>query len=191
MEYEIYPLSEDRINDYLYFFDNLAFSDDDDWKGCYCVFYHWINTDGEKINKRELAIDLIKQNKLCGYLAYLDGNVVGWCNTSDKESYPKLVADKTIYDENDKGKKIKSIVCFTIALSMRSKGVATQLLEKICVDAKIENYDYIETYPAKNEDTENFSRNYLGTAKMYEKRGFEFYKESDYCKIYRKNLKQV
>jgi ribosomal protein S18 acetylase RimI-like enzyme len=189
MEYEIYPLSIDRLNDYLYFFDNVAFSDDDDWKGCYCVAYHLINVDVEKINRRELAIDLIKQNKLCGYLAYLNGNVVGWCNSSDKESYPKLVADKTIYDDNDKGKKIKSIVCFSIALSMRSKGVATKLLEKICDDAKIENYDYIESYPGKIEYTDDFSRNYLGTANMYKKFGFEFHKESNNYYIYRKNLK--
>ena len=187
MEYEIYALSEDKIDDFIYFFDELAFSDDDEWKGCYCVFYHVSDDSSEKIDRKKMAIELIKQKKLNGYLAYCDGKVIGWCNTSDKKSYPRIVNDKTLWDKNDDNKRIKSIVCFTIALSMRSKGVATKLLERICAGTKSENYDYIESYPRK--DVKEFSRNYKGTVGMYKKLGFDLYKELDGGYIYRKPLR--
>ena len=186
MEYKIYPISKDNINDFLYFFDNIAFSDHKEWEGCYCVFYHILEND-KQIDRRELAIELIKQNKLCGYLVYLNDSVVGWCNVSDKESYPLLVSDKTLWDEKENDKKIKSIVCFTIAPSMRSKGIATQLLTRICSDAKNENYDFIEGYPIK-KSKDNF-HHYRGPVNLYKKFDFELYKEFPDDYIYRKYLK--
>ena len=186
MEYDIYPLSVDRINDYLYFFDNIAFTDHKEWEGCYCVFYHIRPKDGEPINRREIAIELIKENKLCGYLAYKNNKVVGWCNTSYKNDYPFLVCDEKLFDKNETNKKIKSIVCFTIDPEMRLKGVATQLLNKICQDAKTEEYDFIECYPIKNE--QDYFGNYKGPLKMYQNFGFELYKELENNYIYRKIL---
>jgi hypothetical protein len=30
---------KDLADDYFYFFDNVAFSDHEDWNWCYCAFY--------------------------------------------------------------------------------------------------------------------------------------------------------
>ena len=188
MDYEIYPLSVERLNDFLYFFDNIAFTDNKEWEGCYCVYYHVRPINGETIDNKEISIELIAKNKLCGYLAYLNNKVIGWCNTSDKESYPYIVSDETLWDkETGNDKKIKSIVCFTIAPSMRLKGVATQLLTKVCSDAKFGNYDFIESYPIKNE--QDYFGNYKGPIKLYRKFGFELHKELANNYIYRKILK--
>jgi len=186
MNYEIYPLSMDRINDFLYFFDDIAFTDHNEWKGCYCIFYHVRAKDGETINIRETAIKLINENKLCGYLAYLNNKVIGWCNTADKRSYPFIVSENTLWDKDEENKKIKAIVCFTIDPAMRLRGVATQLLTKICSDAKAEKYDYIECYPIKNE--QDYFGNYKGPLKMYQKSGFELHKELTNNYIYKKQL---
>jgi GNAT superfamily N-acetyltransferase len=187
MGYEIYPLSMDRINDFLNFFDNIAFSDNNEWDGCYCIFYH---VQDEKIKGKDLrrkkAIELIEQYILCGYLAYLNNDVVGWCNVSDKKTYPYIVSDENLYTDDDANKKIKSIVCFVIAPSMRLKGVATKLLEKICSDAKSNNYEIIEGYPNKNAD--NCFSNYKGPIKLYNKFNFKIYKELKDNFIYRKYL---
>jgi GNAT superfamily N-acetyltransferase len=189
MEYEIYPVSQQRINDFLYFFDTAAFSDHKEWDGCYCVFYHIADDNDKTIDRRKLAIELIAQKKLCGYLAYLNNEVIGWCNTADKTTYPLLVSDKTLWDDDGikSSARIKSVVCFTISPPMRSKGVATQLLSKVCSDAKDEQYDFVEGYPQKNAQ-DNFG-NYRGPLNVYKKLGFELYKELQDDWIFRKNLK--
>jgi GNAT superfamily N-acetyltransferase len=187
MEYDIYPLTTDRMDDFLYFFDNIAFTDHKEWEGCYCVFYHVRTKEGESINKRNAAVDLIKENKLCGYLAYFNGKVIGWCNTANKASYPYIISEKILWDKGEIDLKIKSIVCFTIDPAMRQKGVATQLLTKICFDAKAEKYDFIESYPIKNE--QDYFGNYKGPLKLYKKSGFELHKELPNNYIYRKILK--
>ena len=40
MNIAIKALSLDLIDDFLYFFDEIAFTDNPEWSGCYCVFYH-------------------------------------------------------------------------------------------------------------------------------------------------------
>ena len=37
----IKSLGPELTDDFLYFFDNLAFSDNPEWAGCYCHFYHF------------------------------------------------------------------------------------------------------------------------------------------------------
>ena len=41
MELEIKKLTINLLDDWLNFFDNNAFSDDDNWPGCYCMHFHW------------------------------------------------------------------------------------------------------------------------------------------------------
>jgi hypothetical protein len=38
---DLVKLSSKNIDDYVYFFDKVAFSKDPDWAGCFCVWYHW------------------------------------------------------------------------------------------------------------------------------------------------------
>ena len=39
---------------------------------------------------REQAIDFIKSGRMQGYLAYVDNEVVGWCNANDKKAYDNV-----------------------------------------------------------------------------------------------------
>ncbi len=41
MNVEIKKLSSDLIRYYLNFVDHKAFTDNRDWSGCYCAWYHW------------------------------------------------------------------------------------------------------------------------------------------------------
>jgi len=196
MEIIIKKLTPELTKDYIEFFDNRAFTDNSEWSACYCVFYHW-NDDYEKsarvpgvdIHKhnRELASDFIRDGVLQGYLAYVDGIAVGWCNANDKTAFESLGPDKRPeLWENDIDKKIKSITCYTIAPDMRRKGIATKLLEKVCADAKEDGYDLVEAYPGKPADNEQ--RNYHGPYPLYEKVGFTFYKNLGKESIVRKYL---
>ena len=121
-----------------------------------------------------------------GYLAYDDGEVVGWCNVNDKLNYEKISARKELQTEDDDHKKVKAIICFNIAPDMRKKGIATKLLKRICDDSAAENYDFVEAYPYKGEPS-SFDC-YSGPAAMYEKFGFAVYRELNHELIVRKHL---
>ena len=117
-----------------------------------------------------------------GYLAYLDGKVVGWCNANDKQAYNSVNMDFS-FEESEKNKKIKSIVCFCISPNFRGRGIASRLLDKICLDAADDGYEYVEAYPFIKEEY-----NYHGSKSMYEKNGFTAYGDDNGCTIVRKYL---
>jgi ribosomal protein S18 acetylase RimI-like enzyme len=153
MELDIRPLTPELRNDYLYFFDNIAFADHPEWSQCYCLAFHfepaWDAVDADKENPwRERAVRFVREGKIQGYLAYSDGKTVGWCNANDKKNYAALESNvkPEIWGENE-DKKIKSIVCFLVAPDMRGRGIATKLLDHVCVDAEADGYDFIESYP--------------------------------------------
>lgn len=189
MKITVKPLSKETIEDFLFYFDNIAFTDNHNWAGCYCYFYHsgysseqWIQRTGE--SNRQAAVELIEQGKMKGYLAYHDGKPVGWCNANDKLSYERLKQYDEIWD-GEEG-RICSIVCFIIAPEHRRKGVAVQLLRQICKDYSQLGYKYIEAYPDEGELTN--AQRYHGPMDMYIKEGFFRYKINDKVEIVRKAL---
>lgn len=193
MNIEIRKLSVDLLDDWLYFFDNTAFCDNDEWAGCYCMCYHWNETlenkKGWNCSKsdapynRKQAVKFIKKGIMQGYLAYDAGRVIGWCNTNDKQVYDN-VNFSLPWEDSEKDEKIKSIVCFCIAPDFRGKGVASQLLKKICSDATDAGYKYIEAYPFDHD----INNAYHGPTSMYEKNGFVSYKKINGYIIFRKLL---
>ena len=119
----IKQLTPELNADYLDFFDNRAFTDNNPNGPCYCTSP---NQDEENIKQmvsefkdfgikqtlRKYAEEMLKMNMIHGYLAY-DGDLsVGWCNAADIDSYAGFVPD--FARENVCGKTI-SIVCFEIA----------------------------------------------------------------------------
>ncbi len=193
MNISIRKLTPDLLHDWLSYFDHDAFTDNDDWCGCYCMCYHW-NSELQKMRawncdrdcaqfNREQAIQLIQNGRLQGYLAYDQDKVVGWCNANDKSAYDNV--NFNFKDEApDHGERIKSVVCFSIAPDYRGMGIATQLLEHVCAMAKGEGYEIVEAYPfAHNEN-----HAYHGPTTMYEKAGFVPCEKIDGCVVYRKKL---
>lgn len=41
MEISVCKLTHELLDDWLSYFDKDAFSDNDEWCGCYCRCYHW------------------------------------------------------------------------------------------------------------------------------------------------------
>jgi GNAT superfamily N-acetyltransferase len=189
---EIKALSPQLVNDYFDFFDNVAFSDHEDWSWCYCTYYHFDESvekrlDGTgKDGLRNEAKLLIDRNIIQGYLAYKEKNVVGWCNCGNKMNYKRLCAREEIWNLDNKDIKIKSVVCFIIAPGMRGKGIATQLLDRICCDAKAEGFSYVEAYPLKGG--KNCFDQYHGPYKLFRNHGFNIYKEFENDMIVRKHI---
>lgn len=174
----IKALTSERNADYLDFFDNRAFTDDNPNGPCYCTSPNQTEENikqmvsefkeyGVKNTVRKYAVDLLNRNKIQGYLAY-DGKMsVGWCNAADMESYVGFVP--AFAREITCGKTI-SIVCFEIAPEYRGMGIATAFIERVCSDARKKGYVAVEGY-AKISDKHN-DFDYQGPVHLYEKTGF-------------------
>ena len=110
---EIVSLSMERIDDYLYFFETVLSSDSgEQGHRCYCVSYCGTdncNAQGfEQVDiRRQGAIQCIQDGFLIGYLAYADGQVVGWCNANDRNA--SLNCYGLIYRENEPTENDKKI----------------------------------------------------------------------------------
>ena len=171
-------LTSDLNNDYLDFFDNRAFTDDNPNGPCYCTSANQneeeiqrmvseFRTYGVKETVRRYAVEMLNQKRIQGYLAY-DGAVsVGWCNAADMESYTGFVPE--FARKNACGKTI-SIVCFEIAPEYRGMGIASAFIERVCDDARSEGYAAVEGYAILSDKRNDFD--YQGPVRLYQKAGF-------------------
>lgn len=179
MKFVIKKLSPELSEDYLHFFDSTPHDDEVAEHKCYCVCQSSTNaenaddTTAEK--RRYLASEYINKNYIQGYLAYDNEQIVGWCNSNAKYNCLKsrsgsMYFEKRDIDETSDGLKVKSVFCFVIAPEMRRKGIAGQLLDKVCEDAAKDGFDCVEAYPLKEFVSTQID--YMGPVKLYEKHGF-------------------
>lgn len=174
---EIKELTSDLINDWFDFFENRAFSDHNEWHGCYCTACYYPKPseyNNQSNRKKEYAKWLINTGRMCGYLAYEDNKVVGWVNANNKIYFTSLSG--TSHHEN-----ILSIVCFIVEKEYRGKGIATRLLQEIVNEAKKKGYSIIEAYPKQRVKSEYGQWN--GPYEMYKKNGFDDFKTDTYKSV--------
>lgn len=196
MNIEIRRLTPDLAEDYAHFFDVTPHNVNTDGIKCYCVTWrsddsyvgngdHWFPTCEER---RERAIQYVRTGSLRGYLAYRGDEIVGWCNTNENCQFCiDYLRSFWPIEENRADIRIKPVFCFVIAPQMQRKGIATQLLEHVCLDAADDGFDFVEAYVDKliNETDDHF-RGYL---RMYEKSGFQKHAEREGRIVVRKALK--
>jgi ribosomal protein S18 acetylase RimI-like enzyme len=187
MDISIKPLSAGLLNDYLFFFDNIIFSENPEWSACYCYSFHFTGTNEQwkKDENRLSVIKLINENKMSGYIAYSDNKPVGWCNVNNRNNYQRLMKYYDLVDNPDD--KACSIVCFLVSPDFRRTGIAKKFLEQIQIDYGRTDYDYLEAYPWKGDLS--CEKHYRGPLSLYLKYNFELYKEYDEYYVVRKKLK--
>lgn len=196
MDIEIQKLTPDLLEDYIYFFENTAHKDIEHDVSCYCV--SWCSDDQEYADfssaeiRKSSASQYVKNGIIQGYLAYYNGNVVGWCNANNRADCTKCYSWRhalaSVNTESDsKNKRIKSVFCFTVNPDMRKNNIAAQLLEYVCEDAAKEGFDYVEGYPNKNFIS--IHDDFMGPVRLYLKCGFTIYSEIVDRVIMRKYLK--
>ncbi len=174
----IKKLSSELNKDYLDFFDNRAFTDNNPNGPCYCTspnqdeesikqMVSEFQENGIKETVRKYAVKMLDAGEISGYLAFYAGISVGWCNAADIDSYSGFVPD--IARDNKCGKTV-SIVCFEIAPEYRGKGLATAFIERVCADAKENGYVAVEGYAKLSETRDEYD--FTGPIHLYEKAGF-------------------
>ena len=191
-EVVIRRLEPKLCGDWLYFFDNIAFQDHQDWAFCYCLEGHLDPKTQEEWTdvkeRREKAVELIQAGEMQGYLAYRADKVIGWGNVNERKNYRYLTEMfRKIGYQADEAEdiRVKAVFCFLIAPDYRGKGVAQSLLKRVCEDAAQEGYAYVEAYPFADDQLEF---QYHGTSGMYGRNGFKEAADLQYVKVMRKEL---
>ena len=189
MEIRFEKLTPERIDDFFHFFDHDAFSDHEEWAGCYCLESHIKETAEEKFTRevrRQKAKALILDGTMTGYLLYDGATVAGWCNAGDKGTYGPICANEAYFTEPPEQGRIKIIYCIDIAPNYRGRGIADLIVERVTADAKEEGYSYLEGYPFVDE---TLAYQYKGPLRLYEKHGFQPYRKNEWFYVMRKALK--
>ena len=185
MTVEIRRLTPELAEDYAHFFDETPHNDEFKRK-CYCVNWHADAAKGKSwpdktTERRAVAVERVKNEHIRGYLAYHHNKIVGWCNVNTKSDCQKVIKQLIIkyihtpVEDCMDDEKVKFIFCFVIAPDYRRKGVASQLLEFICDDAKADGYNYVEVFTKKEFENDGFR----GVFEMYKNHGFYIHTEQN------------
>ena len=182
----VHPVSQDRLHDWLSFFDHDGFAGNPDWASCYCFEPH-VPAKPEQPERpwreaRAKMAERLRGNTTFGYLAYVDGRPVGWVNASLRSSYG-------LYQSIDAGgpepSSVIGVSCFVIAPPFRRHGIASALLDRVVSDAPARGAAWIEGYP-HNKPEANDAGHFRGPRSMYEARGFEVIEVRDRYTVLRR-----
>jgi GNAT superfamily N-acetyltransferase len=169
-------VTEERIDDWLNFFDHDAFVGMPEWAACYCLEPHVRHPskpqegdDPHWRDNREAMASRLKGGSSVGYLAYVDGKPAGWVNASMRSTY-------TLYQGVDPGgpepERVIGVSCFIVAPPYRQHGLAEALLDRVIEDGAERGAQWVEAYPF-NKLSETDAGNFRGPRSMYDSRGFE------------------
>jgi GNAT superfamily N-acetyltransferase len=106
-----------------------------------------------------------------GLLAYVDGEIAGWCGFGPRPNLPRLERSRTIPKIDDL--PVWSILCFKVRVGYRRRGVAAALLDGVIDLARRSGAPGVEAYPIDPEGGRvDVSFGYVGVTPMFEKAGF-------------------
>jgi GNAT superfamily N-acetyltransferase len=169
----VHPVTEDRIDDWLRFFDHDGFAGNPDWASCYCLTPHVPATPEEPERAwretRAAMVERLRGGATFGYLAYVDGRAAGWVNASLRSDYGLY---RSVDPAGPEPRSVIGVSCFVVAPPFRRHGLASTLLDRVIADASARGASWIEGYP-HNEPEESDDRHFRGPRSMYDARGFE------------------
>jgi GNAT superfamily N-acetyltransferase len=143
-------------------------------RGCWCQAPRGLVPGGRRSApdaRRKALRGQLAENPPPGMLAYVDGEVAGWCGFGPRPSLPRLVNSRTIPALDDK--PVWSIVCFNVRVGYRRRGVAAALLDGVVALARRSGAPGVEAYPIDPEGGRvDTSFGYVGVTPMFEKAGF-------------------
>lgn len=172
----VHPVSEERIGDWLAFFDHDGFAGNPVDAVCYCSSPHVFppgQDGGAEMRSwrqnRERMVELLQSGRVFGYLAYVDGRPAGWVNASKRSECSQLRPTEKV--ERSDG-EIICVACFVIAPPYRRHGLAGALLRRVVDDAPARNATYVEAYPLHSPAASDAGNN-RGHRSLFEAHGFK------------------
>ncbi|MBL0385791.1 GNAT family N-acetyltransferase [Tumebacillus sp. ITR2] len=191
MSLTIQKLTPALAESFFHFFDNVAFTDNPRWSSCYCYFYSQSWAEGEwetrtAADNRQACSKWMDAEGLNGFLAFLNGEPVGWCHANDKANLSLGYLPEEIA-KPDPEHRTASIACFIVSPEHRRQGIATQILHAAFEQLKQDGFTYLEAYPRHEEDG-TIQEHYHGHPAMYFEAGFETLHELGDFDVLRKTL---
>jgi GNAT superfamily N-acetyltransferase len=121
--------------------------------------------------RRETLRRQVDEDPPPGMLAYVDGEVAGWCGFGPRPNLPRLAHSRTIPAIDDRA--VWSILCFNVRVGYRRRGVAAALLAGVVDYARRSGAPGVEAYPIDPEGGRvDTGFGYVGVTPMFEKAGF-------------------
>lgn len=114
-----------------------------------------------------------------GVLAYVDGEVAGWCSVAPKSTYGRLMRSRTI-PHLDEERDPWSIVCFVVRGGFRKRGLMHDLLDGAVEHARASGAAMVEGYPVDTGgERVDVISGYVGTVALFEAHGFSRVQATD------------
>jgi GNAT superfamily N-acetyltransferase len=143
-------------------------------RGCWCQAPRGLVAGGRRSPsgvRRQALRDQLSDDPPAGMLAYVDGEIAGWCGFGPRPSLPRLVRSRTIPRVDDR--PVWSILCFNVRVGYRRRGVAAALLDGVVAYARRSGAPGVEAYPIDPEgERVDTSFGYVGVTPMFERAGF-------------------
>ncbi|MFF4604365.1 GNAT family N-acetyltransferase [Streptomyces sp. NPDC001339] len=141
---------------------------------CWCMAWRLSTGEYGKLTAEQRG-DHLKSLTSCdpapGVLAYVDGQVAGWCNVAPRKNLDRLVRSRTIPAVD--AAPVWSVTCFVVRSAFRGKGVAEALLNGAVEYARENGAPAVEGYPVDPEGGRvNSTLAHVGTMGMFERAGF-------------------
>jgi GNAT superfamily N-acetyltransferase len=196
-EITVLPLTPERVDDYLGFFDHErgpAFADNADWAKCYCHYYQvpvavdWPSLPGEA--NRSAMRARIEVGEMEGFLAYRHGEVVGWMNAQPRPKlrhcFERMRIAATELPCPDY--EAVAIVCFVVSPARRGSGIARALLAGGLTALAASGIKVVDAFPFKSGDSKAPADHYHGPMPMFLAAGFTVLREEKDLTVVRKLL---
>lgn len=166
---EVVPATPDRWPDVV----TLLGGNQD--RGCWCQAPRGYDSPGygrqAPGQRRELLRSQLTEDPPPGMLAYMEGQVAGWCGFGVRTRLPRLERSRTIPKIDDQ--PFWAILCFNVRAGYRRRGVAAALLDGVVALARRSGAPGLEAYPVDPEGGRvNASFGFVGFTPMFEERGF-------------------
>lgn len=137
--------------------------------GCWCMSYRDSRVKNQ--DRPAYLAGECEREPGPGVLAYVDGEVAGWCSIAPRSTYRRLMSSRTIpfLDDRDPW----SAVCFVVRPGYRRRGLMHDLLAGAVEHAAAHGAEVVEGYPieAGGSRVDTIS-GYVGTVELFEAAGF-------------------
>jgi GNAT superfamily N-acetyltransferase len=122
--------------------------------------------------RREALRAQLDEDPPAGMLAYIEGEVAGWCGFGPRPALPRLQRSRTIPKVDEL--PVWSILCFNVRVGYRRRGVAAALLKGVVDFARRSGAPGVEAYPIDPRGGRvDTGFGYVGVTPMFEKAGFQ------------------
>jgi len=169
MSVVVVPATLDRWADV----ETLLGSDGD--RGCWCQAWRGtarsFGRPADEPRPETLRWQLAAASVPPGFLAYLDGDVAGWCGVGLRAELPRLRDSRTLPPTD--ATPVWCVGCFRIRPGFRRRGIATALLAGVVEAARAAGAPGVEAYPIDPDGRRVDSGfAFVGLASMFDRAGF-------------------